>query len=564
LARLWRDGASIRIVVHDANSGKQTAVCDGHRGAIWAYTFSPDGTRLASGSEDNLARLWDAATGALVATCRGHGSKLLGVAFSPNGARLVTTSSDGTVRQWDAATGREAEPPYGRHSGEVVAAVFSPDGRWIASAGTDRTIRIWRSSGQQDVAVLYGHTGVVSAIAFDPGGRRLASLSAQPGLGRADRTVRVWDVDPAASLPVLRGHTSYVYPVAYSRDGHWIASGAWDGTVRLWDAATGEPCATLPHPGVVQGLAFGPDGRWLATGTVADDRVRIWDMATARVRKEFRVPSGTIRSLTISPDGKRVAVTAYDRKGQHHIDVCDVVSGVALYSAVGWAKAYSPDGRWLAVVAADQKEIVLLHAHSHEPVNRFSGHQNIVISASFSPDSQRLASCSVDQTVRLWEVDTRACRVLGGHTDEVFAAAFHPDGTRLATAGRDRAIWLWELRRCEEVARLAGHTSYVWSLAFSPDGASLASGSGDGTVRLWDTAPLKTRYQSRREAEALRLDAERLVGRLWRQENDPTVILDMLRTDPALSEPLRHAAQLAVLRRSHPPGSAVGNPPDSP
>jgi WD40 repeat protein len=105
----------------------------------------------------------------------------------------------------------------------------------------------------------------------------------------------------------------------------------------------------------------------------------------------------------------------------------------------------------------------------------------------------------------------KECQVLRGHTDEVFAAAFHPDGTRLATAGRDRAIWLWDLARGAAVARLPGHTSFVWSLAFSPDGQTLASGSGDHTVRLWDTAPLKTRYQARREAEALRPVAERLI-----------------------------------------------------
>jgi len=149
--------------------------------------------------------------------------------------------------------------------------------------------------------------------------------------------------------------------------------------------------------------------------------------------------------------------------------------------------------------------------------------------------------------------------VLRGHTDEVFAAAFHPDGRRLATGGRDRAVWLWDLARDEEVARLPGHTSFVMSLAFSPDGATLASASGDATVRLWDTAPLKARYHARREAEALQPEAERLVGRLWREKNGPAEVVEAIRFDRALGEPLRQAALRAVLRRTWPPEAAPGD-----
>jgi hypothetical protein len=161
----------------------------------------------------------------------------------------------------------------------------------------------------------------------------------------------------------------------------------------------------------------------------------------------------------------------------------------------------------------------------------------------------------------LQSVPGLAAPSITGHTDEVFAVAFHPDGTRLASAGRDRAVWLWDLSRGEEVARLQGHTSYVWSLAFSPDGATLASGSGDFTVRLWDTAPLKARYRARREAEALRPEAERLVEALWRQKTDPAEVVEALRTDRALSEPLRRAALRAVLRRAIPPEPGPGDPP---
>ena len=560
LACFSPDGAWGRLAVFDATSGKQTAACFGHRGDVGGLAFSPDGTRLASCGDDQVARLWDPATGTLIATCRGHESMVVSAAFRPDSARLVTTSADGTVRQWDIATGGEVEPAYDRHHGLVASAEYSPDGNWVASTGADRTVRVWRATGRQDVAVLHGHAARVSEIAFAPGGRRLASLSRLSALG--DGTVRLWEVDPRATLPVLRGHTSYVYPVAYSPDGRWIASGGWDNTLRLWDARTGEAaCAPLDNGDLVKTLAFSPDGSRLVSAR--HDRLQVWEVATGRLREEIPVPAPDIVAVAFRPDGATLA--ALDGSGGATVFNAATGAVVArLRLGAGHdtkALAYSPDGRWLAGAGADQKTVCLFDARTYEPSAQFPGHEGVIRAVAFSPDSRRLASCSSDHTVRLWQIDGGGCQVLRGPTDEVFAVAFHPDGRRLASAGRDRAVWLWDLTRGEEAARLQGHTDYVWSLAFSPDGAALVSGSGDTTVRLWDTAPLKTRHQARRQAEALRPEAERLVESLSRQKNDPAAVVDAIRADRVLSEPLRQAALRAVLRRARPAQTASGAPP---
>ena len=199
------------------------------------------------------------------------------------------------------------------------------------------------------------------------------------------------------------------------------------------------------------------------------------------------------------------------------------------------------------------------------PAVRWPGHTTDVNAIAFDRAGGRLASAVSDHTVRLREAATGRClRVFEGHTDEVFAAAFHPDGTRIASAGRDRAVWLWDPASDQEVARLPGHTSYIWSLAFSPGGETLVSGPGDSTVRLWDTAPLKARHQARREAAALRPAAERLVESLRREKRDLSAVVEALRANRALAEPLRQAALRAVLRRAQPPEAAPGQPPDPP
>jgi WD40 repeat protein len=294
----------------------------------------------------------------------------------------------------------------------------------------------------------------------------------------------------------------------------------------------------------------------LVSGGHLHEPLQVWDVATARRLKKLRGP-GTlyVQDIAVSPDGAHIAAVDFDGR----VSIQETATGAEVQSyrmvegiAEKRSLAYSPDGRLLAGPGEEITQVDLWDTQTHRRSARLTGHTGGVCSVAFSGDGRRLASASIDHTVRVWDVAAAKCiAVLTGHTDEVFSAVFHPDGRRLASAGRDRAIWLWDLATGQEVARLEGHTNYVFSPVFSPDGRSLVSGSGDGTVRIWDTEAPAQRHQARREAEALRPEAERLVEALFREKNSGAAeVVAALRADDSLGEPKKKAALRAVMRRS--------------
>ena len=233
--------------------------------------------------------------------------------------------------------------------------------------------------------------------------------------------------------------------VAFDVTGSLLAAGFADGTIRLYDAATGEGLRIWSgHTPAVGTVAFHPQGKLLASGSDGGT-VCIWDVATARELHCFDVHLGYVWSVAFSPDGSTLVSSSSDRT----IRLWDVSTGQA--------------------------------------IGLLTGHHHAVVCVAFSPDGKLLASVSSDKTVRLWDVDKRLCvRVIEGHDNAVLSVAFSPDGTFMATGSSDKTIRMWAVASGEQIGVISGHSHAVYSVAFSPDGKLLASGSADQTVRIWD------------------------------------------------------------------------------
>ena len=351
-------------------------------------------------------------------------------------AVLKTYPNDGTDWEGVGALASDAWS-YGvardvfRSTNDFLNVALSADGAELVAAGSDRLVHFWdtESGAERHVSGMEGDIGL---LAVSPDGRVVV------GGGPLDKRIWVWDARTGVAR-TLEGHTDGLRLLALSPSGT-LASTSRDGTLRVWDVATGEGkvlvrCAELRDCGRI---AVSPDGAWLAYGGVK--WVHVLEVVTGR---EHLLPERETGSggLTFSRDGHLLVSGGMDG----NVRVWDLTTG---------------------------------------HVRRLRGHKSWVAHVALAPDAKTLVTAASEGAV-LWDLDAGEGRVLPATVGEVRVITFAPDGSRFAIGGDDRVVRVWDLPSLVMRA-IHGHAAPISGLAFSSDGQHLASSSLDKTVRVWD------------------------------------------------------------------------------
>ncbi|KAJ3322341.1 hypothetical protein HDU76_013894 [Blyttiomyces sp. JEL0837] len=474
-----RGSNSAGVFPPDAEWGSHLQYFLGHTTSVSSASFSKDGTKLISSSNDATCRIWDIGTGKEILRLEGHEHFVYNACFSNDGRKAASASRDQSVIIWDANSGKIIKRL--KYACAIHSVAFSPDSRQMAIASMDCLVRIVSVATGLGIKELKGHTGPTSSVNYSPDGVSLLS-------GSDDATMKIWNVESGQELLTLVGHTDRVRSARYSEDGKLIASGSRDQTVRIWDAETGAQLHKFSiHTRFVYSVCFSFDNTKVLSAS-GDRSLILLDIKSGRQLQSMQGHSG-ILCCAISPDGK-MAVSG-SRDGE--ISTWDITAELSESNTVSghtkivtWVK-FSPNGKRVASSSID-KTIILFDVETGKATNVLWGHTENVHTVAWSHDGRKLISAGGDNTARIWDVvDTFSQeQVLVGHKSSILAVCFGNNGQMAASGSKDETIIIWDVLTGEALKTLTGHTKIVYSLAFANDSLLLASGAGDKNAILWD------------------------------------------------------------------------------
>jgi len=488
------DGSRIAVCIHDSNDiqirsaldGSVLKTLTGHTNAIESLSFSPDNTRLASGSDDSTVRLWNTADGSLLHTFTGHTGTVWNVTFSPDNHTLASGGADGNILLWDTTNNQLLHTLANGGTPSSDGVSFSPDGSVLATIGTTSEVQTWNvaTGVMLHTATLGPVSTYVAAVTYTPDGTQLLAVGQYPEFTYYNSA----DLSVARSLPSEYGRE--LGGVGVTPDSaHVVSAGVLDPYLRIWNTATGALESLISDPGshTYGALAISPDGATF----VASDRgsLRVWRISDGAHLLDIPVPDmggQSARAVAWSKDGTKL----FHPDAHGTITIRSASDGTILgtlptITADVWNIVVSPDGTLLAASSSDGK-ITIFRLSDSTVVSTLTDTTLGGASMAFLPDSAKLVSGSANATAILWNVATGVrIRTFSAGITGGTSVAVSPDGQTIGMiAGNSTTTHLlfWRISDGGLFADFTDETLSAGQLAFSPDNARIVYARRDATV----------------------------------------------------------------------------------
>ncbi|MEO8497743.1 MAG: hypothetical protein ABI614_21975, partial [Planctomycetota bacterium] len=481
-ATLFVGNADGKIRQLRASDGVIERTLEGHADAIAELVVAPNGQQVASASRDKTLRIWNASDGSLLHTFE-HPAPLASVAVSPNSLHWASIADDGVVRVFDSASGLPLEE-FSGHEPVAARVRWLSDSISIASASVDKTLRIRKSSALRS---LRTHEQPITDMVLYAGGAQTLSCS-------ADGRVVMSDATSGQVVREFTGATGEPRFITARVDNQRIAVGTTDAKVLVWNAANAELLQTLTVDGPVRAVAWSADNQKLAVSTETNKVFFFGPPLPPQQSQPGRELFEHQQTATESPATRLVFDrdnrTVWASHASGHVAQWSYAAPTQIRQFNHGGPVYgvtaSRDGKTIVSCSIDQTVRVWDNTTGQQRF-QMNGHVGAVHAVALSPDESFAVSSGADRTVRLWDiVGGRQLKQLATLDETMYSVVVHPNGQLVAAAGADRKVYLFDLITGAIVRTLEGHTDYIHCVALNSVGTRLLSYGYAGQLRIWE------------------------------------------------------------------------------